>query len=180
MGKERCRVGGVSEECYEASSPPTQTSEFPLNVGFEKKLNNYTMPRETSPGLKILWVWTIGTAAVLVTSVVRTRLRDMEKVMNTDEQPTRSDSFLLDSSPESDEVVREDKSQFFGCKKTIVAVAITFCKIGLGLIKINSSSIDLVELEILHYKAYKPIFLVDRHRFAEDMRIHASQIYTIR
>ncbi|KAK9291572.1 hypothetical protein L1049_019520 [Liquidambar formosana] len=160
------------------------------------------MPRETSPGLKILWVWTIGTAAVLVTSVVRTRLRDMEKVMNTDEQPTRSDSFLLNSSPESDVVVREDKSQeeslgslvgffhthagrtiyepFFGCKKTIVAVAITFCKIGLGLIKINSSSIDSVELEILHYKADKPIFLVDRHRFAEDMRIHASQIYTIR
>ncbi|KAF4349053.1 hypothetical protein G4B88_029022 [Cannabis sativa] len=44
------------------------------------------MPRETSPGLKILWIWTIGTAAILVTSVVRTRMRDMETFMNADQQ----------------------------------------------------------------------------------------------
>ncbi|TQD94169.1 hypothetical protein C1H46_020217 [Malus baccata] len=44
------------------------------------------MPRELSPGLKILWVWTLGTAAVLVTSVVRTRMRDMENLINTEQQ----------------------------------------------------------------------------------------------
>ncbi|CAA7404788.1 unnamed protein product [Spirodela intermedia] len=42
--------------------------------------------REKSPGLKILWVWTFGTAAVLVTSVVGTRLRDMEKLLREEEE----------------------------------------------------------------------------------------------
>uniref|UniRef100_A0A6N2ND88 Uncharacterized protein n=1 Tax=Salix viminalis TaxID=40686 RepID=A0A6N2ND88_SALVM len=60
------------------------------------------MPRETSPGLKILWLWTIGTAGILVTSVVRTRLKDMEQMMNTDQhqqkyQSSLSDPVLLDS-----------------------------------------------------------------------------------
>ncbi|PON59138.1 basic leucine zipper/W2 domain protein [Parasponia andersonii] len=72
------------------------------------------MPREKSPGLKILWLWTIGTAAILVTSVVRTRMRDMESlmIMNAEQQnhhqkqqnpPT--ESLILDS-----EVIREEKS----------------------------------------------------------------------
>ncbi|KAB5525420.1 hypothetical protein DKX38_023169 [Salix brachista] len=60
------------------------------------------MPRETSPGLKILWLWTIGTAGILVTSVVRTRLKDMEQMMNADQhqqkyQSSLSDPVLLDS-----------------------------------------------------------------------------------
>ncbi|KAJ6876197.1 hypothetical protein NC652_035535 [Populus alba x Populus x berolinensis] len=62
------------------------------------------MPRETSPGLKILWLWTIGTAGILVTSVVRTRLKDMEQMMNTghqqqqqeEHQSSPSDPVLLD------------------------------------------------------------------------------------
>ncbi|PKA61736.1 hypothetical protein AXF42_Ash008566 [Apostasia shenzhenica] len=41
--------------------------------------------REKSPGLKILWLWTLGTAAILMTSVVRTRLRDMEKLLNEED-----------------------------------------------------------------------------------------------
>ncbi|KAI4302053.1 hypothetical protein L6164_035271 [Bauhinia variegata] len=44
------------------------------------------MAREKSPGLKILWLWTIGTAAILVTSVVRSRLRDLENVLNAEQQ----------------------------------------------------------------------------------------------
>ncbi|XP_010457714.1 PREDICTED: uncharacterized protein LOC104739148 isoform X3 [Camelina sativa] len=50
------------------------------------------MGREKSPGLKILWVWTIGTAAifcffsVLVTSVVRTRMQDMQTMMNQNQE----------------------------------------------------------------------------------------------
>ncbi|CAF2052002.1 unnamed protein product [Brassica rapa] len=42
-----------------------------------------------SPGLKILWVWTIGTAAILVASVVRTRMHDMETMMNQEQAPPK-------------------------------------------------------------------------------------------
>ncbi|KAG9439926.1 hypothetical protein H6P81_020091 [Aristolochia fimbriata] len=75
--------------------------------------------------------------------------------------------------------------QCFGRKKT--AVAVTHCKRGRGLIKINGCPIELVEPEILRYKAYEPILLLGRHRFSGvDMRIrvrgggHTSQIYAIR
>ncbi|KAL5723168.1 hypothetical protein ACHQM5_006593 [Ranunculus cassubicifolius] len=43
------------------------------------------MLRDKNPGLKILWLWTIGTAGVLVASVVTTRMRDMQKVMDSAE-----------------------------------------------------------------------------------------------
>ncbi|CAI9101901.1 OLC1v1000057C1 [Oldenlandia corymbosa var. corymbosa] len=75
--------------------------------------------------------------------------------------------------------------QCFGRKKT--AVAVTHCKRGRGLIKINGVPIELVQPEILRYKAFEPILLLGRHRFAGvDMRIrvkgggHTSQIYAIR
>ncbi|CBI26215.3 unnamed protein product, partial [Vitis vinifera] len=75
--------------------------------------------------------------------------------------------------------------QCFGRKKT--AVAVTYCKRGRGLIKINGCPIELIEPEILRHKAYEPILLLGRHRFAGvDMRIrvkgggHTSQIYAIR
>ncbi|KAK7856072.1 hypothetical protein CFP56_025512 [Quercus suber] len=72
------------------------------------------MPSEKSPGLKILWVWTLGTAAILVTSVVRTRLRDMETVMNGQQQqqqePISSDVLLVDTVPGSEDVVGEEIS----------------------------------------------------------------------
>ncbi|KAB5544980.1 hypothetical protein DKX38_013092 [Salix brachista] len=75
--------------------------------------------------------------------------------------------------------------QCFGRKKT--AVAVTHCKRGRGLIKINGCPIELVEPEILRFKAYEPVLLLGRQRFAGvDMRIrvkgggHTSQIYAIR
>ncbi|WRX13603.1 Small ribosomal subunit protein uS9 - like 3 [Theobroma cacao] len=75
--------------------------------------------------------------------------------------------------------------QCFGRKKT--AVAVTYCKRGRGLIKINGCPIELVEPEILRFKAVEPILLLGRQRFAGvDMRIrvkgggHTSQIYAIR
>ncbi|KAH0461390.1 hypothetical protein IEQ34_008965 [Dendrobium chrysotoxum] len=40
---------------------------------------------EKSPGLKVLWLWTLGTAAILMTNVVRTTLRDMEKSLNKED-----------------------------------------------------------------------------------------------
>ncbi|XP_026413363.1 40S ribosomal protein S16-like [Papaver somniferum] len=75
--------------------------------------------------------------------------------------------------------------QCFRRKKT--AVAVTQCKKGRGLIKINGSPVELVEPEILRFKAYEPILILGRQRFAGvDMRIrvrgggHTSQIDAIR
>ncbi|QHO31898.1 hypothetical protein HN51_020036 [Arachis hypogaea] len=44
------------------------------------------MPKEKSPGLKILWLWTFGTAAVLVGNALRTTIRDMDALMNAEQQ----------------------------------------------------------------------------------------------
>ncbi|KAL3833862.1 hypothetical protein ACJIZ3_008598 [Penstemon smallii] len=44
------------------------------------------MRKDMSPGLKILWIWTFGTAAVMVTNVVRTRMKDMEQIVNAQDQ----------------------------------------------------------------------------------------------
>merc|ERR1712070_114273 len=75
--------------------------------------------------------------------------------------------------------------QTFGRKKT--AVAVSYCKKGRGLIKINGCPIELVEPEILRYKVFEPILLLGRERFAGvDIRIrvkgggYTSQIYAIR
>ncbi|MFS7970913.1 putative ribosomal protein S9 [Helianthus anomalus] len=75
--------------------------------------------------------------------------------------------------------------QCFGRKKT--AVAVTHCKGGRGLIKVNGAPIELLQPEILRTKAFEPILLIGRSKFAAvDMRIrvkgggHTSQIYAIR
>ncbi|KAL0922234.1 40S ribosomal protein S16 [Dendrobium catenatum] len=75
--------------------------------------------------------------------------------------------------------------QCFGRKKT--AVAVTHCKAGKGLIKVNGVPIELVKPEILRYKAFEPILLAGLDRFrGVDMRIRVrgggktSQIYAIR
>ncbi|KAL1515397.1 hypothetical protein AB1Y20_002025 [Prymnesium parvum] len=75
--------------------------------------------------------------------------------------------------------------QTFGRKKT--AVAVSYCKKGRGLIKINGCPIELVEPEVLRYKVFEPILLLGRERFANmDIRIrvkgggYTSQIYAIR
>ena len=72
--------------------------------------------------------------------------------------------------------------QTFGRKKT--AVAVSYCKKGRGLIKINGCPIELVEPEALRYKVFESILLLGRERFANmDIRIrvkgggYTSQIY---
>ncbi|KAJ0438082.1 hypothetical protein HanRHA438_Chr16g0759431 [Helianthus annuus] len=45
-----------------------------------------TMWKDKSPGVKILWVWTIGTAAVLVANVATSRVSDMNKIINVPEE----------------------------------------------------------------------------------------------
>ncbi|CAF2261496.1 BnaA08g31680D [Brassica napus] len=73
------------------------------------------MGREKSPGLKILWVWTLGTAAILVASVVRTRMHDMESMMNQEQAPKQTHHITTGHSdvtvlPESDrEIAKELK-----------------------------------------------------------------------
>ncbi|KAL2532085.1 Uncharacterized protein Adt_05436 [Abeliophyllum distichum] len=67
---------------------------------------------------------------------------------------------------------KTESVQCFGRKKKKKAVAVTHCKKGRGLIKINGVPIELVQPEILRYKAFEPILLLGRHRFAGvDMRI---------
>ncbi|CAL9213884.1 unnamed protein product [Arabidopsis halleri] len=66
------------------------------------------MGREKSPGLKILWIWTIGTAAILVTSVVRTRMQDMQTMMNQNQEQAPKENQNVsagDSSVLTDETV---------------------------------------------------------------------------
>ncbi|KAK4780333.1 hypothetical protein SAY87_016439 [Trapa incisa] len=72
------------------------------------------MAREKSAGLKILWLWTIGTAGVLVTFVVKSRLRDMERLMNAQQDqsprdPSAQGSIILDADSEPNEPYTEDR-----------------------------------------------------------------------
>ncbi|KAG2279837.1 hypothetical protein Bca52824_051057 [Brassica carinata] len=63
--------------------------------------------------------------------------------------------------------------QCFGRKKT--AVAVTHCKHGCGLIKLNGCTIELFQPEILRFKIFEPVLLLGKHRFAGvDMRIRVN------
>ncbi|KAK4768876.1 hypothetical protein SAY86_027026 [Trapa natans] len=63
--------------------------------------------------------------------------------------------------------------QCSGRKKT--AVAVTYRKRGRGLIKDDGVPIEILEPEILRFKAYEPILLLRRHRFAGvDMSIRVK------
>ncbi|KAG5049272.1 hypothetical protein JHK85_010375 [Glycine max] len=48
------------------------------------------MPREPkSLGMKILWIWTFGTAIIVVTNVMRARIRETKTLMNAEQQQQR-------------------------------------------------------------------------------------------
>ncbi|KAI3757055.1 hypothetical protein L6452_04588 [Arctium lappa] len=69
------------------------------------------MWKEKSPGVKILWIWTIGTAAVLVANVATSRVRDMNKVLNAHEESTDSqstDSIITDQVIDSSNLDKHD------------------------------------------------------------------------
>lgn len=75
--------------------------------------------------------------------------------------------------------------QTYGRKKTATAVAVV--KRGKGLIKINSSPLELLQPEILRTKVEEPLLLLGKQVFAGlDIRVrvrgggHTSQIYAIR
>ncbi|KAJ8558442.1 hypothetical protein K7X08_005208 [Anisodus acutangulus] len=69
------------------------------------------MWKDRGPGVKILWLWAIGTAGILVTSVVRTRLRDMEQIMNAApiDSPSISGNNDDHQSLNSEDFIREEK-----------------------------------------------------------------------
>lgn len=75
--------------------------------------------------------------------------------------------------------------QCFGKKKTSVAVA--HCKRGRGLLKLNGSPLELIQPEMLRFKAFEPVMLLGKERFSNlDIRVrvkgggHVSQVYAIR
>merc|ERR1712166_572953 len=75
--------------------------------------------------------------------------------------------------------------QVFGRKKTAAACA--YCKEGVGLIKVNGQPFELLQPEILKYKAYEPVLVLGEDKFAMlDIRIRVkgggmtAQIYAIR
>ena len=64
------------------------------------------------------------------------------------------------------------------------AVAVSHCKRGKGMIKVNGIPLELVQPEILRFKVFEPILLLGRARFeGVDMRVrvkgggHVSQVY---
>ncbi|KAE9584854.1 hypothetical protein Lal_00024279 [Lupinus albus] len=69
------------------------------------------MRKDKSPGLKILWIWTFGTAAILVANVVRSSVRDMETTLGNAEPQQHNAASTPDSSllSPSDHVIPEDK-----------------------------------------------------------------------
>ncbi|KAL6565282.1 hypothetical protein OROGR_002233 [Orobanche gracilis] len=72
------------------------------------------MWKDKSPGLKILWLWAFGTAAVLVTSVMRTRMRDMEQLIDAQQDQTlhHVTDTISDNNGSSDsaQVISDEKS----------------------------------------------------------------------
>ncbi|GJX12889.1 hypothetical protein Tco_0204647 [Tanacetum coccineum] len=89
------------------------------------------MWKDKSPGVKILWVWTIGTAAgnqspyfrvystshalaklVLVANVATSRVRDMNKILNAQDEPSSSSSLSAnnnDNNPHGvDTIITDD------------------------------------------------------------------------
>jgi small subunit ribosomal protein S16e len=63
-------------------------------------------------------------------------------------------------------------------------VAVSHCKRGKGMIKVNGIPLELVQPEILRFKVFEPILLLGRARFeGVDMRVrvkgggHVSQVY---
>merc|ERR1711988_557228 len=75
--------------------------------------------------------------------------------------------------------------QVFGRKKT--ATAVSYCKAGKGLLKINGSPVELMQPAIMREKILEPIELIGKDKFADvDIRVRvkgggqSAQIYAIR
>ncbi|RCV15019.1 hypothetical protein SETIT_3G025800v2 [Setaria italica] len=61
---------------------------------------------QKSPGLKILWIWTLGTAAIVVGGIVRMRVNDMQKMLR--EEGEAAAAAAAAATPASREHVPKD------------------------------------------------------------------------
>ena len=83
------------------------------------------------------------------------------------------------------ETKERQQVQTFGRKKTAIAVAL--CRKGTGIIRVNNRPLELLEPEVLRFKAFEPILLVGKQKFANlDIRVRVrgggqvSQVYAVR
>ncbi|XP_006847469.2 uncharacterized protein LOC18437188 [Amborella trichopoda] len=67
-------------------------------AGERERLIGTMLGRNRSPAVKILWLWTLGTAAVLVTTVVKTRLKDLEALMKAEQLKGLNENIPSDNS----------------------------------------------------------------------------------
>ncbi|WVZ87540.1 hypothetical protein U9M48_034163, partial [Paspalum notatum var. saurae] len=59
---------------------------------------------QKSPGLKILWIWTLGTAAIVVGGIVRMRVNDVQKILREEEEAAAAAT-----SASSERVLKDEK-----------------------------------------------------------------------
>ncbi|EMS46553.1 hypothetical protein TRIUR3_33814 [Triticum urartu] len=64
---------------------------------------------QKSPGLKILWIWTLGTAAIMITNVVRTRVNDMQMILREEDEAVGSGGGGTGGGPSGERVMRDDE-----------------------------------------------------------------------
>ncbi|URE31640.1 hypothetical protein MUK42_26265 [Musa troglodytarum] len=86
----------------------SQPASISLASAATAKRNMVTRWSEKSAGLKILWLWTLGTAAVLIANVATTRLRDMDN-QSREEDAIRSQSDSAAAASSSQERVIADE-----------------------------------------------------------------------
>uniref|UniRef100_J3M2A9 Uncharacterized protein n=1 Tax=Oryza brachyantha TaxID=4533 RepID=J3M2A9_ORYBR len=63
---------------------------------------------EKGPGLKILWIWTLGTAGIMITNVVRTRVNDMQKILQEEDEAAAAAAPAASGGKASGEHVLKD------------------------------------------------------------------------
>ncbi|PUZ49327.1 hypothetical protein GQ55_7G317400 [Panicum hallii var. hallii] len=63
---------------------------------------------QKSPGLKILWIWTLGTAAIVVGGVVRMRVKDVQKVLREEEEAAAAAAAAA-TSASRERVLKDDE-----------------------------------------------------------------------
>merc|ERR1711924_178940 len=68
-----------------------------------------------------------------------------------------------------------------------MGVAVCHCKRGKGMVKLNGKPLELVEPEVLKFKAFEPLMLLGKQKYSGlDLRCrvkgggHTSQIYAVR
>ncbi|KAF8769151.1 hypothetical protein HU200_006649 [Digitaria exilis] len=63
---------------------------------------------QKSPGLKILWIWTLGTAAIVAGGVVRMRINDAQKIFREEEEAAAAAAAAAAAMPASSERIFKD------------------------------------------------------------------------